>query len=1331
MNHSLSLSTQHYIHVPDHNYGQPPPMTPPDSNSPGPEDGDTGNEDDEDDGVTRCICEFDHDDGYMICCDKCSVWQHIECMGINADAVPENYLCDQCQPRTLDRERARAIQERKKEEQSDDDDDDEDSEEDRETPSYTAISNTPTSITLTAKVSQKRKRGPNKIKVKDKDILHSGENLDKDKKPKRRRRQKQKPPPGFVPVDEETNEAWDNTCNSFDNYEELKENIYGKELEQLALNSVQENGFLPSVANDDQLCKVVEVQRCRKGIVATEDMDKDRFIIQCKGKLMLLSKFESENPFFKRCSPYVFYYSDLDHLQLCVDARTHGNDARFARRSCSPNSVVKHFILGGRPCLGIFSSSPLPKGAEITIPFEFQFEEYNSYLDCACAMDMCAVMKYNLKFQNQNHDNHTQKRFKAHDDDSNSGPHQKMSPLRVSLGNSQSLQGDSDSDAENNPEKRGKKSREERKLEAYLRQIEKMEKKEKRKQQTQKEHKHELISPVSQEVSFTKFNSKNIKGIKRALNKRRTGTPGFKRKRARLSSCSSEPLSPEDHSSTASTPTTPKVTSASSLPEEAHSVTPSTSPHRSFRFSKDSKQTHDLSKFVFQYADEELKASPTKDTAISIKTELGDHSEASTPNSPITPREENEPKLVQSTTSSITDHDILPAAGHVVSENSVPSVDAVCTTKTVDNTLLGKDLSNSLTECMVEINVAVSSGRNTPSPCPSTAGSPTSAESVTSGYSGSATERTSPGPAPGSPVASVKFGPRATRSSPLYGSLKKRWLFQYLYGQNMVNERPPNGFKLNVGNAMSGLVNGKTIPSSLRRNGLPKIIDPLPLKKRHLRRYQKMASESEEPVKSTTQTTRTISSELPCEEPLIVSSPVALEQQVQIVLADSVNDLQPHKEEPISNNERISSREETLLRVSTSNATTSIETKNSIVASQNTTIAVSTSESGILQRRPSDPRLVNNSPVTSTNPVVSPGYGVPAVTSTVSPVAVVAPIAGHSVMQFPAGNDSSGTPGKKKVSLLEYRNRSRNRLSVDLPPRTLPQHSTVVTPPTNSSSSSTFSSSVIKSSSLSASLPNLSASSSVSAPSLVHRPVTNSGEMNGPHLEPVSPDLEDKSSGPLHRPTKAPNSLFGRASSSSRVDGRGFMFGDGDSRLKREIQKKHEQLTRKEEGRAKFSEKLTSFISEQLQKDSKSKPSAVRDGRSPSTSTSSNESSNPPAELTGDAMEIEDDDSNSNSNIYVNPPMAVPSSHTHSTHIPHRPSLLAQFTQPNYRISHSHPPLYITTAAPQLPSPSHPPARLPSNSPQYLVTSPSAPAHVRFQSPYQAAPSQTAGFYHH
>ena len=96
-----------------------------------------------------------------------------------------------------------------------------------------------------------------------------------------------------------------------------------------------------------------------------------------------------------------------------------------------------------------------------------------------------------------------------------------------------------------------------------------------------------------------------------------------------------------------------------------------------------------------------------------------------------------------------------------------------------------------------------------------------------------------------------------------------------------------------------------------------------------------------------------------------------------------------------------------------------------------------------------------------------------------------------------------------QVSLLEYRNRSRNRLSVDIP-RPLPPNPVPVTAPSGAPSS-VFSSSIIKSSSLSTSLPNLSVPST--SPSLVHRPVVSSGEMNGPHLEPVSPDLEDKSSG--------------------------------------------------------------------------------------------------------------------------------------------------------------------------------------------------------------------------
>lgn len=41
--------------------------------------------------------------------------------------------------------------------------------------------------------------------------------------------------------------------------------------------------------------------------------------------------------------PFVLFYSKFDGLEMCVDARSFGNEARFIRRSCTPNSEVsKH-----------------------------------------------------------------------------------------------------------------------------------------------------------------------------------------------------------------------------------------------------------------------------------------------------------------------------------------------------------------------------------------------------------------------------------------------------------------------------------------------------------------------------------------------------------------------------------------------------------------------------------------------------------------------------------------------------------------------------------------------------------------------------------------------------------------------------------------------------------------------------------------------------------------------------------------------------------------------------------------------------------------------------
>ncbi|KAJ2814929.1 SET domain-containing protein 3, partial [Coemansia erecta] len=57
---------------------------------------------DEDQGLIRCICDIDDDDGFTIQCENCLVWQHAVCVNIDQDSVPEEYLCEKCNPRKLD-----------------------------------------------------------------------------------------------------------------------------------------------------------------------------------------------------------------------------------------------------------------------------------------------------------------------------------------------------------------------------------------------------------------------------------------------------------------------------------------------------------------------------------------------------------------------------------------------------------------------------------------------------------------------------------------------------------------------------------------------------------------------------------------------------------------------------------------------------------------------------------------------------------------------------------------------------------------------------------------------------------------------------------------------------------------------------------------------------------------------------------------------------------------------------------------------------------------------------------------------------------------------------
>ena len=63
-------------------------------------------------GITRCICGFTHDDGYMIWCDGCSVWQNLYCMDLDPSDLPEFYYCETCHPLPVNLDRAIQMQQR-------------------------------------------------------------------------------------------------------------------------------------------------------------------------------------------------------------------------------------------------------------------------------------------------------------------------------------------------------------------------------------------------------------------------------------------------------------------------------------------------------------------------------------------------------------------------------------------------------------------------------------------------------------------------------------------------------------------------------------------------------------------------------------------------------------------------------------------------------------------------------------------------------------------------------------------------------------------------------------------------------------------------------------------------------------------------------------------------------------------------------------------------------------------------------------------------------------------------------------------------------------------
>uniref|UniRef100_A0A671R6X2 Lysine (K)-specific methyltransferase 2E n=1 Tax=Sinocyclocheilus anshuiensis TaxID=1608454 RepID=A0A671R6X2_9TELE len=556
--HQIYSSSSHhshgYIGLPyaDHNYGARPPPTPPASPPPsvlirpgeslfvsGGRPGENlfvpGGQDEasrgttlstSEDGsygadITRCICGFTHDDGYMICCDKCSVWQHIDCMGIDRQHIPETYLCERCQPRILDREHAILLQTRKRENMSDGDTSATESGDEVPLELYTAFQHTPTSITLTtARLGNKQA---------DKKRKKSGEKeppaTTRAKKSFREGSRKSSRVKGSAPECEPTDppSLWENKMKSWmERYEEASSNQYSEEVRiLLRVKEARDGKTLAYNTHTAAFKPPVEshVQKNKRILKAVRDLAADSLIIEYRGKVMLQQQFEANGYFFKRPYPFVLFYSKFDGLEMCVDARSFGNEARFIRRSCTPNAEVRHVIEDGMLHLYIYSLRSISKGSEITIGFDYDYGSCKYKVDCACVKgnQECPVLKHNME-PTENLGSSTRRRSRKDKEPSrdesgqnqnltmdcdgpkgkslNDGKQRKLSPLRLSISNNQdpeliedleektSISNEVEMESEEQiAERRRKMTREERKMEAILQAFARMEKREKRREQ--------------------------------------------------------------------------------------------------------------------------------------------------------------------------------------------------------------------------------------------------------------------------------------------------------------------------------------------------------------------------------------------------------------------------------------------------------------------------------------------------------------------------------------------------------------------------------------------------------------------------------------------------------------------------------------------------------------------------------------------------------------------------------------------------------------------------------------------------------------------------------
>ncbi|RPB26052.1 hypothetical protein L211DRAFT_847791 [Terfezia boudieri ATCC MYA-4762] len=369
----------------------------------------------------QCICGFHHDDGFTIACDQCDTWQHVYCVDIDKDAVPEKYECPSCRPRPVDVRRAQDYQERKV--------DDRGREEKPRRKKTKSTSSSNPSRKKDSSSNAMQSSGPGLSVLTDRAGASGKTNSSKESTSSRKRGSnrgsvstKSEPNTNYVvdpvngafgtPVGAATSNASSpamtvTTDRNFEGESDTdmekpqpyrydftditnsKDHYASKEVQHFVnqliipphdetvrwLNSHDVASVHPGLSVISLPGNSHTYSPAQHFITVDNQCQDGQLVALCKGEINFKESYRSNaiNQFnlLRHPKPCVFFHPSQP---VCIDSRIHGSLARFVRRSCRPNTALATVIIdGAEVAFGLFATETVPAESTMTIGWEWGY----------------------------------------------------------------------------------------------------------------------------------------------------------------------------------------------------------------------------------------------------------------------------------------------------------------------------------------------------------------------------------------------------------------------------------------------------------------------------------------------------------------------------------------------------------------------------------------------------------------------------------------------------------------------------------------------------------------------------------------------------------------------------------------------------------------------------------------------------------------------------------------------------------------------------------------------------------------------------------------------